>query len=134
VRGRALQHRGGGELGRDAVGQRHRGVVGDEHLLGVGAGRVAPRDAVAGREALDALAHRGDRPGPLDAGAVRRLGRVRPAALALVDVAVVDADRLDVDQQLPCSGRRRRSVLELEHLRPAVAADDDRAHAGLLPG
>ena len=73
-------------------------------------------------------------PAPSTPGEVRRLGLVGAAALALVDVAVVDADRLDVDEQLSRAGLGRRDVLELEHLGPTVPGHDDRAHAALIPG
>ena len=50
-------------------------------------------------------------------------------ALALVDVAVVDADRLDVDQHLPRPGLRVGDLTKLEDLGPAAALEHDRPHA-----
>jgi hypothetical protein len=75
----------------------------------------------------DPLARARDRPGALRAEDRRRRGAV-PVALALVDVAEVHADGLDVDEQLPLARRRIGDVLGLEDLGPAVAFEDHRAH------
>ncbi len=71
-------------------GHRDEPVARRGDLLGVAAGHVRPGHPLAGVV---------DPAGALDADDRRRRGAVA-AALALVHVAVVDADRLDVDEHL----------------------------------
>jgi hypothetical protein len=118
LRGDPLEQDGGGLLVGHAVRNRH-GFLGRDHdLLGIAPRRMHPGDAVAARP---------HRPGAFDADDPRQRARVA-GDRALVDVAVVDADRGHVDEQLAGAGLRRQDVLELEHLRSAVPLDPDRPH------
>ncbi len=101
-------------------GTRHEPVARARDLLGVAAGNADPRDPLAGVV---------DPAGALDADDRRRRGAVA-AALALVHVAVVDADRLDVDQHLAVTRLGRRPLVQLENLGATVSLEHDRAHAG----
>jgi hypothetical protein len=111
-----LQQNGGGELARDAVGNGKRTVGVHDNLLRVAALCARPGDhLVTGASRA------------FDTGDERRLSAV--ASFPLVHVSVVDADRLDVDEQLIRTGLGRRHILQLEYLRAAAARDDDGAHA-----
>ena len=139
VGGHALEDRRGGDLVRDAVGHRHGALLRHQHALGVAAGSRGPRDAVAGLELRDALPDLRHRAGALGARDERRLGRVEADALALVDVAEVDARRVEVDEQLSGARPRIRLVARLEDLGAALLRHDDRAQnrsppAGLMDG
>ena len=127
LRGDPLKEHGGRLLVAHSVGNGH-GVLGrDDHLLGVAPRRLHPGDAVARPNVLHLRADRTHRPGALDADDPRQ----RPGVAGdrpLVDVAVVDADRGRVDEELARTRLRPRDVPKLEHLRPAVPLDRDRAH------
>ena len=77
-------------------GTGHELVARRDDLLGVAAVDVRPGDA---------LARAGDHAGALHADD-RRRRRAVTAAVALVHVAVVDADRVDVDEHLAVARRR----------------------------
>ena len=128
VRGHALQQRGGRHLGADPVGHLHRGGRVDDDALGVAARRRGPGDPVALGEPLDALPHRHDRAGALGAGDERRVVGIGAAALALVDVAEVDARGRERDEDLAGARLGLGLVAQLEHVGPAVARDHDGAH------
>jgi hypothetical protein len=98
VSGRSLEKRRGGKLARDAVGDGHSLCRVHGYLLGVASRRRGPRHAVSDRDLDNTLAHVGNRPGAFNACDKRRLPAV--GAFALIDVAVVHADCLDVDNQL----------------------------------
>ena len=88
---------------------------------------------------VDALADLSHRAGALDAGDERRLGRVAADALPFVDVAEVDARRVEVDEQLSGARPRLRLVARLEDLGAALLRHDDRVQnrsppAGLMDG
>ena len=126
VGGHALQHRGRGRVGAQARRDGHRAVGREEHVLGVGAEHVRPRDPVSLAEEGHARPHGGHDARALHARDERQ--RVRVEAGAVVDVDEVDAGRLHPDHDLPGSGRRDGHVGETQHVGPAKALDSNRLH------
>ena len=96
--------------------------------LGIRARRRRPGDAIALGE-LARRAHHGPRALRADDQRQRRPPVHRAAALALVDVAEVDADRLDADDEVALG---LGDVREVHDLRAALAGDLDRAHGSIL--
>jgi hypothetical protein len=131
--GERADAQGRAELG--AVGERHLpgGVVGVEAVLRLAleAGAALPADrapvedhVLADRHVRDALADGGDDAGRLVAQEEREL--VVDAALAVVQVGVADAARLDVDHRLPGTGVGHQDRLDAH--RCTLAAGDDALH------
>ena len=94
VGGDALQKRRGGNLGLDAVRDRHQPFAVRRHALRVAVGDVDPGDPFRSP---------GDDARALDADDGGWRGSIA-VTLALVDVAEVDADRTDLDQDLAVLG------------------------------
>ncbi|MNW56355.1 hypothetical protein D3C74_340660 [compost metagenome] len=116
----------------DRLRYGNRDVRRDDHLLGVRAERVGPRDVVAGLEVRDAGADRCDDSRALGADHVRVLHRVHPRPTVGVDE--VDARRRDVDEELAGSGCWGRELDELEDVGAACLECLDRAHGVSLGG
>ena len=118
VRGHPLEQDRGGDLGRNAFGNRHQPAGVGGHALGVAVGNVHPGDAIAlavdPTRALD----------PDD----RRRRRAVPSAFAFVHVAEVHAHRLDVDHDPAIRGLRLGCFLEFEDLGSAVALENHCVH------
>ena len=102
----------------------------------IGNGEAISCVASAGYESTDRLA--GQRLRPLagrddgsrnlqtgDVGSARRRGIT---AEALEHVGPVDPGEGDLDQNLAGTGRRNRTLLELQHLRPAWPGDSNGLH------
>mmetsp|Transcript_31659 Transcript_31659/g.97738 ORF Transcript_31659/g.97738 Transcript_31659/m.97738 type:complete len:362 (+) Transcript_31659:452-1537(+) len=107
---------------REALGRRHRGVLG-----------VRPedrvRDLVADGDVRDALAHGHDLAAALLAADERQVARVEPRPVVRVDE--VDARERVLDEDLALRRARRREVgLDDERLGGAGLADDGRSHCG----
>ena len=108
VSGHSLQQHGDGKVGGDAVGNAHR--LGARHgdLLRVAVRHGAPDETLSFRRHATRL------------GADhRRWVDAVVLAGSFVDVAVVDADSLDVHEHLAVTGNGLRHVADLEHVRAA---------------
>jgi hypothetical protein len=101
-----------------------------DDLLRVAAARKYPHHAVAGLEALHAAAGLGDFARELQAGDFElRLGPgLWIHSAALQQVRAIHRRRAHVDQQVFRAVLRLGYVAQLQHVRLAVLADDDRAH------
>ena len=86
-----------------------------------------------GRKAVTAAPRLCDRAGALDAENVRHVeAEVAGDAVADVEVEMVEAHRLQIDEDVFGADRRRLDVFVDELLRPAVTVDDDGLHACAL--
>jgi len=83
------------------------------------------RDAVAGREVVDAFADALHHAGRLDTRSERQLERVKPCSM--VDVDEVQPDRGVAYQDLVVAGLPRIPGGPLQHVRGTVCVDDDHA-------
>ena len=115
--GHSLQERCRGDLGRDAVGHGHELSGSGCDAPGIAAGDVRPGDA---RSRVC------DPAGAFDPDDRGRLGAI--VSVALVDVAKVDPDGLDIDQHFPVVRRRIGHVPRLEHLGTTVTLENDGSH------
>ncbi len=109
------------------MGSLTRCLTIDVALLGVGAERRGVGDAVAGLEILDALADGDDLAGPFVAG---REGprRRRIEAGAIIDVEIIDADRVMAHARFPGPGRRDLDILQAHDVGRPGLVDANRAH------
>jgi hypothetical protein len=121
VRGHPLQEHGDGGVGGDTVGYRHRLGTRNRDPLRVAVRHGAPNEPLAVGSRAARL--RADHRGRIDAVVLAR---------AFVDVAVVDADGLHVDEHFAVAGNGLRHVTELEHVRAAEPLEPDHLHAGSL--
>jgi len=113
-----LEQGGGRKLERNTVRDRNEVVAIRGHALGVAVGNVHPGHAFIGPDDLARAFDADDR---------RRLLAV-VAALALIHVSEVDADRLDVDHDLAGARGGIRHLFVLEHLGPPVPLENYCAH------
>ena len=111
---RDVRHRGAGVFGVAAVDRPAQPAHQGRHL-------GADRELAAGAGLDDADA--------LDAA---DLGGLGPLAPAHVQLGVVDAERLDLDDHVAVLGFRLRDLLVDEAVRPAEFFQNDGAHDGLL--
>ena len=121
-----LEHRRGGLLGADAVGEHDQPIGGDGRVFRVSAEHGGVRDAMPDLQPADPRTHRGH-------GATRFLaqneGRRHPVLpAALVDVDEVDPGRVDLDERLSRGGRGLRHVQIFEGVWTAGRADLDGFH------
>jgi hypothetical protein len=126
--GESLHHHRGRSAVVDRVGNRHERGGRDSDPLRIASGRIDPGYALAGCDALDAVAHRHD---PADAFDAEDLGvgRIGPGhALPHADVHEVDAREGDIDQRLARTRHRVRALDMLQHLTAPSAVHNDRFH------
>jgi len=120
----ALQHHRRGGAVIDGIGQLHQAVPRHDAGLGIGAGRqVRIGDTVAGLEGGDAVAHRFDDTHALHADGRRILQRV--GAHAVIDIDVVEAAGLLLQQHFARAGRRHVDVFVLQDFRAAGFVNAD---------
>jgi hypothetical protein len=116
----------------EALGPRH-GLLprhGAEFRISAAIGQRA--DLAPDEAGIHTLADCDDGPGGVEAGQVRSAGRRRIEAASLLDVGAVDADRLDLEQDLAGLGMRLGAPGLAQHLRPAGMRDFDHPHRRTL--
>src|SRR5699024_401403 len=123
VRGQSLQEHPGGHTVVDSVRHGDEGRGGGDHVLCVGARRLAPGHPVAGDEVGRARTDGLHDAHPLASGHKREVTAVD--TLAEIGVDVVDADRRGADQDLAGPGFRDVEVDRREDLGTAVGSDLD---------
>jgi hypothetical protein len=117
----------------DRVGNLHQGRGRDGDPLRIAFGRGNPGDALAEREALDALAHRPDPAHPLDAEDLG-VGNVGPKrALPHAGIQEVDAGNGNLDQCLTWTRHRIGALDIFQRLAAAGAVHHDGFHYVALP-
>ena len=100
-------------------------------LAGAAGQRAVHHDGIAGREARDAGAHRGDFARRLGADDERQLALGERHAAIAPDVDVIERDRPHAHLHL--AGAGRRGCVDLDELDLAVSDEGERAHP-LSPG
>ena len=124
LRGHALQHHRGTGGEADRIGQCHQAVGGDGALGGIAADRACIGHAVAGFHVGDARANRDHGAGAFHADGQRHVRGLVEAG-AEIDVDIVQADGLVLDQRLSGTGLGGGHILPLHHFRAAVLMDAD---------
>ncbi len=127
LRGEALEHHARAGFVGDRARQLEQKPGFDISLLGVGPGRAAIGDAIAGLEPRDRRSDLDDFAGAFGTRRVRHLrGRIETGAV--VDVDEVDPDRVLPQPDLALARRRELDLLELHDFRTAGLMDAYRAH------
>src|SRR5690348_4509634 len=126
MRGESLEEHCRRDFAAHRVGHFHGAIRRDDGTRGVCAAHALRHDPIADAKLGDAAAERTNGPRRLAPRRERPLNGVK--ALALVDLYEVDADCLDVDDQLTGTRRGIRQLFDAEHFRTAGFVDADGVH------
>jgi hypothetical protein len=126
VRRETLHQHRGGEARVGVCGQWHEAIRRDDRVRRVAARLHDPADSVSDADVLHVRTDGLDDAGALEPEDGRQRCLVIPGALP--DVEVVHARCVETDERLPGAGRRKRQLLQSEHLGSAVLAHDHSAH------